>query len=116
MIRFGWDRVFKRFTYLDIHTDRRNIEHGIIVPTTNIKPIVVSYNFVGFKSTTLYDPYKNERILEKIQLLFNTCTDETDAEPDVLDYLMRRYIGVGDAAELSKIYRPATKVTEISED
>ena len=65
----------------------------------------MSYKLVGIKSSSLFDPYKGEGILETIQFLFNTCTDDTDAEPDVLDYLMRRYIGNGDTTELNKIYR-----------
>lgn len=37
-------------------------------------------------------------------MLFNTCTDQTEAEPEVLEYLMRRYSGSTSTEDLSHLY------------
>ena len=64
------------------------------------------YELVGIYTSSLYNPYEGKGELETIQFMFNSCLDEGDVEPDVLDYLMHRYIGVGDTTSLNSQYNP----------
>ena len=104
MIKVGWDKIIEKFTYLELRTvnSSQSIVFGHINSDTRITPIVVDYELVGIYSSALYNPYKGKGELETLQFIFNTCMDEGNVEPDVLDYLMHRYIGVGDTSSINQ--------------
>ena len=104
LIKVGWDKVLKKFVFLEFKTSdpTESVKIGYSTGRNTITtPILVPYQLVGIYSSTLYNPYKGEGVLETLQFLFNTCSDEVDTEPDVLDYLMHRYIGVGDTTSIN---------------
>ena len=68
MIRVGWDRQIKKFSYIAFWTDEKvdNIEYGVVTDFTKITPILVPYELIGIYSTTLYNPYKGEGVIETL--------------------------------------------------
>ena len=103
MIRVGFDSEVKKFTTLEFKTEdpAEGIKFGDTSPDTIISTVMAEYELIGIYSSMTYNPFNDTGGLEQIQCLFNTCMEGPETEPDVLDYLLHQYIGIGDTSGIN---------------
>ena len=101
----GYDSDLQIFTYIKfIEESGSEIEVGKVTFSTEIFKYVTPYRLVGIYSKTHLHPEKKPS-LERLTFLLNVCSGE-DEEPEINDYLLHRYYGIGNTTTINSPDNP----------